>query len=451
MFAKDIVVAFSPYKPPYVIGKESRGLEIDIVREALALEGLTLKVDFFDRRYLRQAIKFDRSDAASGLKIADDGLYYSDAYISFQNTIISRADDNIKLNAIADLKGRRFAAWRGAYQSLGRAFSEASGNGVSPSYFEYDNQLIQNKMFWARRIDLLVIDQFVFNWYRQRLSDSFITTDHVAVHSLLPNTTRYYIGFKIKKYQQMFNSGLSKLKQSGRYEALRSQYLQTEKTSPIYLYFDSQPPYLKSSHNGIYGITATLAADVFKAASLQFKWKRAPSDEQFDLLKENKAKRCLIGRNRNLMQEEYARFTYPIYTDKPQVAISNKDNVLQVSTLDELFSDSKKVMLVKEAHSYGQYVDQMVKKNKPRRLMLAIDTADMLLALSRHKADYMLIAPEEIEKTFEAAALNVGDFNINLLTDIPSGEQHNIVCSMQVSSEAIQKLNQAIQKQTIVE
>jgi hypothetical protein len=71
-FAKDIVVAFSPYKPPYVIDKEVRGLEIDIVRETLALEGLTLKIDFFDRRYLRQAIKFDRTDAAAGLQVKDD-------------------------------------------------------------------------------------------------------------------------------------------------------------------------------------------------------------------------------------------------------------------------------------------------------------------------------------------------------------------------------------------
>jgi len=243
VFAKDIAVAFSPYKPPYVIGKERRGLEVDIVREALALEGLTLKVDFFDRRYLRQAIKFDRTEAASGLKVVDDGLYYSDAYISFQNTIISRADDDIKLNTIGDLKGRRFTAWRGASQSLGPAFNEATENGGSPTYLEYDNQLIQNKMFWSHRIDFLVIDQFVFNWYQQRLSDSFITTDKITQHSLLPNKTRYHIGFKTKKNQETFNAGLNKLKQSGRYDELRTQYLQPAKITPIYLYFDELSPW----------------------------------------------------------------------------------------------------------------------------------------------------------------------------------------------------------------
>jgi polar amino acid transport system substrate-binding protein len=456
-FAKDIVVAFSPHKPPYVIGKEGRGLEIDIVREALALEGLTLKVDLFDRRYLRQAIKFNRTDAAAGLKAVDDGLYYSDAYIGFQNTIISRSDDGIKLDSIADLKGFRFAAWRGAYQVLGREFNEVSGNGTSPTYLEYDNQLIQNKMFWSRRIDLLIIDQFVFNWYQQRLADSFITTDKIILHPLLPKKTLYYIGFKTKEFQEIFNSGLSKLKQSGRYDELSDEYLKSEKTAPIYLYYDDRPPYLKSSHNGVYGLTATPAAEAFRAAGLNFKWKRTVANEQFPSLKNNEGKDCLIGatsiltQGENQTQEKYAQFTYPIYTDKPQVALSRKDNPIKADTLDELFSNIKKVMLVKEAYSYGQYVDQMVKKNKPKRLMLAIDAAEMLLALDRRKADYMLIAPEEIEKTFEEAGLNLDDFNTHLLSDIPSGEQHNILCSMKVSGETIQKLNQFIQKQTILE
>ena len=453
-FAKDIVVAFSPHTPPYVIGKEGRGLEIDIVREALALEGLTLKVDFFDRRYLRQAIKFDRTDAAAGLKVVDDGLYYSDAYIEFQNTIISRTADHIKLNVIADLKGHRFAAWGGANQVLGREFNEASGLGVSPEYLEYDNQLIQNKMFWSHRIDLLVIDQFVFNWYQQRLSDSFITTDQVTTHPLLSKKTLYHIGFKTKEFRGIFNSGLSKLKQSGRYDELRAEHLKSEKITSIDLYYDDHPPYFKTSHNGIYGLTATPAAEAFKAAGLNFKWKRIVANEQFSLLKENEEKACLIGatsilaQRGNLTGEKYARFTYPIYTDKPQVALSRKDNVIKSDTLDELFSDNRKVMLVKEAYSYGQYVDQMVKKNKPRRLMLAIDMAEMLLALNRRKADYMLIAPEDIEKTFEATGLNLDDFDIHLLSDVPSGEQHNILCSLKVSDETVQKLNQAIQTLT---
>lgn len=448
-FAKEIVVAFSPYKPPYVIDKEVRGLEIDIVSEALALEGVTLKVDFFDRRYLRQAMKFGRTDAAAGLQVEDDKLYYSDVYISFQNTIISRSDDDIKLKAIADLKGFQFASWRGAHQVLGKEFNEASENGASPNYIEYDNQLIQNKMFWAHRVDLLVIDPFVFKWYQKQLSESFVTSGQVTFHPLLPDKTNYHLGFNTKELQQTFNLGLKKLKKSGRYDELTAEYLDAERVPPIYLHYNEHSPYLRTSHNGIYGLTATPAAKAFKTAGLSFKWIRTPANKQFNVLKANDSKDCFIGRYRNLAQEKYARLTYPVYTDKPRVALFRKDNPIKADTLDKLFSDSKKVMLVKEAYSYGQYVDQMVKMNKPRRLMLAINTAEMLVALSRRKADYMLIMPEEIEKTFEAAGLNIDDFNTQLLSDIPSGEQHNILCSMQVGGETIQKLNQAIAQQSM--
>ncbi len=445
----EVAVAFSPYKPPYVIGKEHRGLEIDIVREALENVGHTLKIDYFDRQFSRNAIAFGRTDAAAGLKIDNDDLFYSDIYISFQNTIISHADAKIKLESIADLKGRRFSAWRNAYQNLGEEYKTATENGTSPSYLEYDNQLIQNKMFWSRRIDLLVIDQYVFNWYRQRLSEDFITTGEIANHPLLPLQTHYRLGFKAPSYRDDFNRGLKQLIDSGRYDELKDRYLVVEmsqRDEPVYLHYNERPPYLVSGNNGVFGLTATPAGDAFKRAGVHFSWQKTPGDKQLELLKKNNRPECLVGWFKNAAREKYAKFTVPIYTDKPQVALTRKDNPLQHDSLQTLFTNSKQVLLVKEAYSYGVYIDQLISAQKPRRIITTLENTGMLRALHNHQADYMLIAPEEAEQALVAADLDPEAFTMQPLSDVPFGETRHIVCTMQVRDETIRQLNKAIQQ-----
>lgn len=436
-----------PHKPPYVIESEGRGLEVDIVREALAVTGHSLKIDFFDRAFLRNAIEYGRTDAAAGLAEGVEGLYYSDTYISFQNQIISRAADKIKLSSLADLKGRRFTAWKGAHKVMGEEYRLATENGTSPSYLEYDNQLVQNKMFWSHRIDLIIIDSFIFNWFRDALSEDFITTDEIANHPLLPEKTDYRIAFKDKDIRDAFNVGLTKLKRTGRYEALQNYYFWGERASlpaPIYLHFDERPPYLNKGNNGVYGLAATSASKAFKASGVRFSWKQTPAKQQLDLLKKNEAKDCLVGWLSNGKRETYAKYTYPIYTDRPQVAVTRKDNVIEADTLEGLFRDTKKVMLVKEAYSYGQYVDQLVKQLKPKRLILAIDQADLLAALLSQKADYMLMAPERVDQVLLEAGLHRAEFKTHILKDMPAGDQRYLICSNRVSDDVIRKLNRAI-------
>ncbi|WP_250656252.1 transporter substrate-binding domain-containing protein [Alkalimarinus coralli] len=447
--ATEVSIAFSPHKPPYVIEDEGRGLEVDIVREALAVKGYTLKVDFFERAFLRNAIAYGRTDGAAGLVGADDGLYYSEPYIGFQNSIISRAEDKIKLSSLSDLRGRRFSAWKGAHKVLGEEYNLATEDGASPSYLEFDNQLIQNKMFWSHRIDLLVIDHFVFNWYRRALSEDFITTGEIANHPLLPEKTYYRIAFKDESIKEAFNHGLARLKRTGRYSELESHYFWGEQgalPSPIYLHYYDRPPYLNKGNNGVFGLAATAASDAFKASGIRFSWKQTPASKQLDILKENHGKDCLVGWLSNGHRQNYAKYTDPIYIDKPLIALTRKDNPIEAESLEELFNDSKKVMLVKEAYSYGHYVDRLVDQLKPRRLILAMDRSDLLHALDSRKADYLLIAPEDVDHALLSSGLQRSKFKTQKLKDVPEGDPRYILCSKKVSDDVISKLNKAIRR-----
>ena len=302
-------------------------------------------------------------------------------------------------------------------------------------------------MFWSHRIDLIIIDSFIFNWFRDALSEDFITTDEIANHPLLPEKTDYRIAFKDKDIRDAFNVGLTKLKRTGRYEALQNYYFWGERASlpaPTYLHYDERPPYLNKGNNGVYGLAATSASKAFKASGVRFSWKQTPANQQLALLKKNEGKDCLVGWLSNGRREPYAKYTYPIYTDKPLVALTRKDSKINADTLDRLFRENKKVMLVKEAYSYGQYVDQLVKQLKPKRLILAIDQPDLLTALLNRKADYLLIGPEDIDQALLSAGLQRSEFKTYILNDMPEGDQRYLLCSNRVSDDVIRKLNKAI-------
>lgn len=449
--AEEVTVAFAPHKPPYIIENENRGLEIDIVKEALALQGHTLRTDFFYRPVLGNAIKYGRTEAAAGLTEGIEGLYYSDSHISFQNTIISHAADQIVLNSLSDLNDYRYAAWEEAHKVLGDEYRLVTEDGKSPTYLEYSNHLVENKMFWSNRLDLIIIDRLVFNWYRDELAQDFITTTGIVEHSLLPESTHYKIAFRDAAIRDSFNLGLAELKRTGRYQALKDHYFAEERASlphPVYLHYDKRSPYLNTGNSGVFGLAASPARNAFKTSGIRFSWKQTPKSQQLALLKKNSGNDCLVGWHDKGKPVSYAKYTYPIYTDRPLVALTLETQPIEADTLAELFGDSKKVMLVKEAYSNGSYIDLMVKKLKPKRLIMAIEQSDLLMALKDGKADYMLIAPENAGNALRDAGLMPSDFKVHVLKDIPAGDQYYMLCSNRVSDQVIDKLNAAISQKT---
>ncbi len=81
--AEELVIAFSLDTPPYVMDEGKRGIEIDIVRAALAPQGYTFTVRQMPYAKLADAVKQEGVDAAATVTEMDDGTFYSDEYITF--------------------------------------------------------------------------------------------------------------------------------------------------------------------------------------------------------------------------------------------------------------------------------------------------------------------------------------------------------------------------------
>jgi polar amino acid transport system substrate-binding protein len=226
---KVIRVAFAHYKSPFVMGDQPKGLEIDIVRKAMAYVGYKIKPVLFDHNMLINSIKRNLVDAAATVSETDSKLYYSAPFIHYQNVAISHQSDHLTINSVEDLKGLKIVAWGNAHLHLGSTFNHIFSKEIMTSanryYSENYNQLSQCKMFWLHRAQVILIDKTIFGWCNRELKGRVKMDDMPVIHHIFGDRTDYPVAFRTKKLRDDFNLGLEKVKDSGEYQVFYQKYI----------------------------------------------------------------------------------------------------------------------------------------------------------------------------------------------------------------------------------
>jgi polar amino acid transport system substrate-binding protein len=231
---KQLTLAITRDVPPYIMQQGKTGLEVEILREALAFRGHTFTHIQAPYGRLQVMVSQGMADAAAGTRRQPDGTFYSDHFIAFYNVLVTRAVPKRNIRSVADLKNLRLVAWQNAYRDLGDAFFDLfnpdrnQGKPHYKKYYEVPSQLSQVKMFWAGHADALVIDKYIFAALTARVSDQFNTDAAVEYHDLFEPETRFRVNFRTRELRDDFNQGLAELRDSGRYAELVSKYLSTQ-------------------------------------------------------------------------------------------------------------------------------------------------------------------------------------------------------------------------------
>lgn len=214
----------------------------------------------------------------------------------------------------------------------------------------------------------------------------------------------------------------------------------------VALLYNHRPPYIVSQPDGsATGLTATPAANAFKAAGIPVEWKKMPTNRQIAAIKENVGNDCAIGWFKNPEREQFAKFTNPIYRDKPTVLLANRQfTVSAKETLRNLLGRRDIHVLVKERFSYGPYIDGLLAELKPLTVSTTGENIQMLEMIRAHRADFMFVAEEEASYLVEQAGFSSGDFKMIRPEDVPAGEKRYLICSKRVDDRIIMRLNAAI-------
>jgi polar amino acid transport system substrate-binding protein len=227
--SKALVIGFSYNIPPFVMDNGTKGLEIDIVKEAFKHKGHTFKVVQLSYKRLQIAVLKMGLDGAAAVRKTDDKTFYSDNFIAFRNFAITKKKAGLIINKISDLKDKNIYAWQNAYKDLGEEFKTLFSPQVTAlyrkKYKEVPVQMNQVKAFWQGRGDrVIVIDEAIFKWFTKQLSTEIDTRDELVYHKIFQSDTKFQVNFKEVKIRDDFNEGLKYIKEKGIYQKILIRY-----------------------------------------------------------------------------------------------------------------------------------------------------------------------------------------------------------------------------------
>lgn len=216
----------------------------------------------------------------------------------------------------------------------------------------------------------------------------------------------------------------------------------------ITVHYHERAPYYVTGSNGVYGLCAEPCSLVFKKAGIPFSWKKTPSKRQMNFLKQNSGKICLIGWFKKPEREEFAKYTFHIYQDKPAIALSRADNknITSGGSLEETISNPNLAMLKKDGYSYGRFIDEKIAEFNPMQEITTAENMGMLKMIHSGRADYFFIAEEEVKELIASSGIPSTDFKYIKFSDMPEGNKRYLLFSMRVEDEVINKVNAAIRK-----
>ena len=219
---------------------------------------------------------------------------------------------------------------------------------------------------------------------------------------------------------------------------------QSEHAAIIVHFHQRRPFYI--SDDTVHGLVIDPIAMAFKTAGIPYVWQETPARRQLDIIERNEDESCAAGWFKTPEREAYAKYTLPIYQDKPFVAVARADNeyLAEAETLDRVLHERRLQLLVKEGYSYGRFIDEKLKAFDPRRITTTAENQNILKMIENYRADYSFMTEEEAEDLLTSPEAKAGTFRIVRFSDMPAGGKRYIICSQKVGREIIARLDAAI-------
>jgi len=219
---------------------------------------------------------------------------------------------------------------------------------------------------------------------------------------------------------------------------------------PLTISHLERPPYYYRDSNGkVAGFLAERTQKILAAANLEAQFVSLEPSQIMFLLHRASAAHCSIGWFKTDERQLFAKFTLPIYQDQALVLLTHRSHRHKFpakATLENIFTDRQLIIARLGQFSYGNHVDTLMETLSPVSLFRSNEQVQLLQAIYTQLADYMLIAPEEIDMLIRSSGLPKEEFISLPLQGTPAGNLRYLMCGQGVSDESMQRLNAAISK-----
>jgi polar amino acid transport system substrate-binding protein len=168
---------------PYFLPYEGRGLIFDVVREAFAVRGYTVAPIYISQRQNRIILaKSPQVDCATLQPEQASKVWHTIKGIALHDYAVSLAAKRLRIERLEDLRGKSIIAYVGAREFLGPAFQAVVKD--SARYREIRNHRTQVKLLLKGRVDVIIADKPLVQWYLRYLEQEDRVRIPVAYHNL---------------------------------------------------------------------------------------------------------------------------------------------------------------------------------------------------------------------------------------------------------------------------
>lgn len=214
----------------------------------------------------------------------------------------------------------------------------------------------------------------------------------------------------------------------------------------VTLHYYERRPFHFHEGDKVTGLVVPQTEAAFQKAGISYTWSQEPPNRILAIIKANAGADCSPGWYKTPEREAFARYTLPIYADKPLVGISRADFAAPEGiSAKVLLAEPRIRLLVKDQFSYGKYLNTLIGDMPPNRVVRINDDIVSMVRLVKYGSAHVTLATqEEVELLVQQAGFLMGDFRIIRFPDVPAEEKRFIICSQQVPPAAIERLNEAI-------
>ncbi len=206
--------------------------------------------------------------------------------------------------------------------------------------------------------------------------------------------------------------------------------------------YEPRVPYVQEDQNTIKGLVATPLIEALNDAKINYILKNKPSKRHLKEIKTNKKAMCIVGWFKNPKREKFAKFTKPLYQDKPMGILTHiTSNIQDGINIDDLLDIAKIAILIKDSYSYGSFLDDKLKIVKTKKTKAS--NVNMVSMIAKKRADFMFISYEEVQEIIKNHKYK-DKIKFIQIANIPKGNKRYLLCSKLVANSIIEKLNKYI-------
>jgi len=234
--------------------------------------------------------------------------------------------------------------------------------------------------------------------------------------------------------------------------AALSQPFAARAEEPLTVYYMERPPYYVTENGQARGTLNAIAEKVLTAAAIPYRFDVLPAKRILEILAQPDAYACSVGWFKTPEREAYARFSRPIYQNRPILPLARRDAAvaMQGMNLDDILADKRFVLGALDGFSYGTGLDARIAEAGSRVYRFSGTQKQLVRMLAAGRIDYMLVSPEETPLLLADAGITPDMLSLVEVDKAEPGNLRHLMCSKAVPEETMRRMNEAITRFALV-